>query len=565
MPARGKLGQILLEHTKLTGDQLDEVLALQKQTGRRLGEILIEKNYLRPDEVMKALSLQLGIPYYAEIPVSDIDPVLVNDIPINYAKQHEVLPIARDEESVTIVMSDPLNLSVIDDLRMILKARVKPAISSSVKIQDAINRVYEKQSQHQITALEEENLDELSVDLNEPIDLLDTSDEAPIIRLINQLLFRAVKEKASDVHIEPYERELSVRYRIDGILYEIYKPPKRFQGAVISRVKVMANLNIAEKRLPQDGRIRIKIAGKDVDIRVSVVPTSHGERVVMRLLDKSSVLLQLPELGFGGETLRKIRAIISKKHGIFLVCGPTGSGKSTTIYAALTEINSPELNIITVEDPVEYELKGIGQIQVNPKINLTFASGLRSILRQDPDIIMVGEIRDFETAEIAIQASLTGHLVLSTVHTNDAPGAITRLVDMGVEPFLVSSSILGVLAQRLIRLVCKDCGQPYTPSEADLLEIGLKPEDIQGKTLYKAIGCNKCTNTGYRGRKAIHELMIVSDDIRSMILQNVDATTIKKEAVKEGMLTLRDDGLSRVLSGETTIEEILRATQVDVV
>lgn len=563
-PARSKLGSILLEHTKLTEEQLDEVLAIQRETGKRLGEILIDKNYLRPEEVMKALSLQLGIPFYAEIPVADIDPTLVADIPINYAKQHDIIPIARDEDGVTVVMSDPMKLNVIDDLRLILKARIKPALSSPTKIQDAINRVYEKKSENKITALEEDNLDELSIDLSEPIDLLDTTDEAPIIRLINQLLFRAVKEKASDIHIEPYERELSIRYRIDGILYEIYKPPKRFQNAISSRVKVMANLNIAEKRLPQDGRIRIKIAGKDIDIRVSVVPTSHGERVVMRLLDKTSVLLRLPDLGFGGETLKKIQSIIHKKHGIFLVCGPTGSGKSTTIYACLSEINSPELNIITVEDPVEYELRGIGQIQVNPKINLTFASGLRSILRQDPDIIMVGEVRDLETAEIAIQASLTGHLVFSTIHTNDAPGSITRLVDMGVEPFLVSSSILAVLGQRLIRLVCKDCAQSYTPSNADLLEISLKPEDVKGKTIYKAVGCPKCTNTGYKGRKAIHELMLISDDVRSLILQNMDANTIKKQAVKEGMKTIRDDGISRVLSGETTIDEVLRATQVDI-
>lgn len=563
-PARSKLGTILLEHTKLTEQQLDEVLAIQRETGKRLGEILIDKNYLRPEEVMKALSLQLGIPFYTEIPVADIDPNLVTDIPINYAKQHDIIPIARDEEGVTVVMSDPMKLNVIDDLRLLLKMRIKPALSSPTKIQDAINRVYEKKSEDKITALEEENLEELSIDLTEPIDLLDTTDEAPIIRLINQLLFRAVKEKASDIHIEPYERELSIRYRIDGILYEIYKPPKRFQNSIGSRVKVMANLNIAERRLPQDGRIRIKIAGKDIDIRVSVVPTSHGERVVMRLLDKSSVLLRLPDLGFGGETLTKIQSIIHKKHGIFLVCGPTGSGKSTTIYACLSEINSSELNIITVEDPVEYELRGIGQIQVNPKINLTFASGLRSILRQDPDIIMVGEIRDFETAEIAIQASLTGHLVFSTIHTNDAPGAITRLVDMGVEPFLVSSSILAVLGQRLIRLVCKECAQSYTPSNADLLGIGLKPEDVQGKTIYKAVGCPKCTNTGYKGRKAIHELMIISDDIRSLILQNMDANTIKKQAVKEGMKTIRDDGVSRILKGETTIDEVLRATQVDI-
>lgn len=563
-PARGKLGSILLEHTKLTPEQLEEVLQIQRDTGKRLGEILIEKNLLRPDEVMKALSLQLGIPFFAEIPVADVDPILVADIPINYARQHEILPIAKDEEGVTVVMADPLKLNAIDDLRIILKTRIKPALASATKIHDAINKVYERKSEDKITALDEDNLDELNVDLNEPIDLLDTADEAPIIRLINQLMFRAVKEKASDIHIEPYERDLSIRFRIDGILYEVYKPPKRFQNSISSRVKVMANLNIAEKRLPQDGRIRIKIAGKDIDIRVSVVPTSHGERVVMRLLDKSSVLIRLPELGFGGDSLKKLQSIIHKKHGIFLVCGPTGSGKSTTIYASLSEINSPELNIITVEDPVEYELRGVGQIQVNPKINLTFATGLRSILRQDPDIIMVGEIRDLETAEISIQASLTGHLVFSTIHTNDAPGSITRLVDMGVEPFLVSSSILAVLAQRLIRVVCKDCAQSFTPSTADLLEIGLKPEDVVGKTIYKAVGCHKCANTGYKGRRAIHELMIISDDIRALILQNLDASTIKKQAVKEGMKTIREDGISRVLKGETTIEEVLRATQVDI-
>ncbi|MBI4043167.1 MAG: type II secretion system ATPase GspE [Deltaproteobacteria bacterium] len=564
MAFRGRLGQILLEHTSLNNAQLEEALQIQKETGERLGVILVSKGYITPEEVLRAMSIQVGVPYYAEIPASDIDAALVKNIPINFAKQHDVLPLFRDEEKVTVVVSDPLNFAVLDDLRLIFNCEIQPVLATKEKIQEAINRVYERKSQETISEISEESIEELSYEAEGPVDLLEaTEEEAPVIRLVNQLLFRAVKERASDIHIEPYERELSVRYRIDGVLYEIYTPPKRFQSSITSRIKVMANLNIAEKRLPQDGRIRIKIAGKEIDIRVSTIPTTHGERIVMRILDKSNVLLELPHLGFSPENLSAIKDIVARKHGIFLVTGPTGSGKSTTLYACLAHLNNVERNIITVEDPVEYQIKGIGQIPVNPKINMTFASGLRAILRQDPDVIMVGEIRDVETAEIAVQASLTGHLVLSTLHTNDAPGALTRLVDMQIEPFLVSSSILAVMAQRLVRRVCKQCHTEVIPSREECRQMGI--EYGLGKLkIYKAVGCENCIHTGYSGRSAIYEMMIITDNIRRLIAQNADASVIKKQAIGEGMKTLRDDGIRKVLEGVTTLEEVLRVTQVDI-
>ncbi len=415
--------------------------------------------------------------------------------------------------------------------------------------------------------LKTEDLDSLAHELEEPQDLLDAADdEAPIIRLVNSLMFQAVKERASDIHIEPFERELSVRFRVDGILREKIKPPKRFQKAIASRVKIMGSLNIAETRLPQDGRIRIKIAGRDVDIRLSTVPTSHGERIVMRLLDKSAVLLDMAEIGFSREQLDVMDSLIHRSHGIVLVTGPTGSGKTTTLYAALSKINTPDLNILTVEDPVEYQITGLGQVQVNPKIDLTFASGLRAFLRQDPDVIMVGEIRDLETAEIAIQASLTGHLVFSTVHTNDAPGAITRLIDMGVEPFLVASSLMGCLAQRLVRVLCKECREPYVPTDEELAEMQLTRIDMAdaGVThLHKAVGCSTCNDTGYRGRSGIYELMVISDDIRQQVLRKVDSNTIKKTAISQGMRTLLNDGANKVMAGITSSAELLSVTQED--
>jgi general secretion pathway protein E len=437
-------------------------------------------------------------------------------------------------------------------------------------IVDAINGIYDRavnEAEQLVGEMEAQDLQSLAHELEEPQDLLDVDDEAPIIRLVNSLLFRAAKERASDIHIEPMERELLVRFRIDGVLQEIIKPPKRYQNSIVSRVKVMGQLNIAEKRLPQDGRIRIKLAGRDIDIRLSTIPCTFGERIVMRLLDKNTTLLDLTDIGMGVDTMRGMDQVIRRSHGIILVTGPTGSGKTTTLYAALSRINTPDLNILTVEDPVEYQLRGISQMAINPKIGLSFAAGLRSFLRQDPDVIMVGEIRDRETAEIAIQASLTGHLVFSTVHTNDAASAITRLVDMGVEPFLVASSLMAVMAQRLVRRVCPHCRESYRPTAEELKEVALTPEAVAragNPTIYRAKGCDACGGTGYRGRTGIYELLLVDDDIRQLTLKNVDSSTIKRTGVQKGMLTLLDDGARKVLAGETTLAEVLSVTQEDI-
>ncbi|NBV51395.1 type II secretion system protein GspE, partial [bacterium] len=442
-----KIGEILLSQTSLTEDQLREALTIQKDKGGKLGEILIQKKFLQPNEITIALSLQMGIPYLKEIEVNAITPDWVQEIPISYARQMEVLPIAMDDLAVTVAISDPFNFQQLDDLRVLFQKEVRPVLCESRVILDAINRVYERVRQNIMSEISEEESEEFQYDLEEPVDLLEASEnDAPVIRFVNNLLFRAIKDKASDIHIEPYEKDMVVRLRIDGVLYDVARPPKGLHAGIASRIKLMGELDIAEKRLPQDGRIKIKIAGKDVDLRLSVIPTAHGERLVLRILDKSSVRLDLAVLGFDAETIKHINQLIHRKHGIILVTGPTGSGKTTSLYSCITRINSIERNIITVEDPIEYDLKGVAQIQVNPKIGLSFASGLRAILRQDPDVIMVGEIRDKETAEIAIQASLTGHLVFATIHTNDAPGAITRLIDMGVEPFLIASSLMAVLA-----------------------------------------------------------------------------------------------------------------------
>jgi general secretion pathway protein E len=427
---------------------------------------------------------------------------------------------------------------------------------------DAINRVYERVHQNIISDEIGEGTEEYEYDLDEPVDLLESSeDDAPIIRFVNNLLFRAIKDKASDIHIEPYDKDLVVRFRIDGVMYDVARPPKALAAGISSRIKLMGELDIAEKRLPQDGRINIKIGGKDVDLRLSVIPTAHGERLVLRILDKSSVRLDLSDLGFSESSITLINQLIHKKHGIFLVTGPTGSGKTTTLYACLTRINSIERNIITVEDPIEYDLKGVAQIQANPKIGLTFASGLRAILRQDPDVIMVGEIRDKETAEIAIQASLTGHLVFATIHTNDAPGATTRLIDMGVEPFLVSSSLLAVLAQRLVRKICTRCREYYVPQEVELNNLGLDPAVFSGKKIARARGCNECGGTGYKGRMVVHEMMLIDDDIRALIMEKSDSSIIKRAAVKKGMITLRQNGIEKVTNGCTTAVELVSVTQ----
>ncbi|HWV38971.1 MAG TPA: type II secretion system ATPase GspE [Vulgatibacter sp.] len=566
------LGEILRETAGLSAEKLTEALGRQAEHGGRLGEILVGMKAVTEDQVLRALALQLDLPFLEEIDERALDPELVRRIPINFAKQFKVIPLARRGRIVEIAVADPLDTAVLDQARLSLQGSLSPMVASTQTIVDAINSVFEKLS-HESDALgenlDDEDNDTLAQEVEEAPDLIDSGDdEAPIIRFVNWLLKRAVKERASDIHIEPFEKELVVRFRVDGVLKEVTKPSKRFQKAITSRIKIMGNLNIAETRLPQDGRIRIKIAGKEVDIRLSTVPTAWGESSVMRLLDKSNVLLNLEDIGFEREQLEIIDQLITRSHGIMLVTGPTGSGKTTTLYAALNKINQPDLKILTAEDPVEYQMKGVNQVAVQSKIGLTFASALRSFLRQDPDVILVGEIRDLETAEIAIQASLTGHLVLSTIHTNDAPSAITRLADMGVEPFLIASSLMGSMAQRLVRTLCKHCKQPYEPTKEELEEVGITPE-IMAKhgtgVLMRAVGCVECNGLGYHGRTGIYELMLIDDEIRQMILKNVDSNTIKKYAIEAGMMPLRQHGAVKVARGTTSAAEVLRVVQDDVV
>ncbi|ADO70986.1 type II secretion system ATPase GspE [Stigmatella aurantiaca] len=565
------LGEILQATASLSEEKLQEALGVQAEKGGRIGEVLVGLKAVSEEDVAKALGTQLDLPFLQRIFVDEVDPELVKKVPINFAKQAKLLPLALEDETVIIAVADPLDTAVLDNARLLLGQNISPRIALGSTIVDAINAVYDRsinEAEQLVDEMEEADLDSLAHELEEPKDLLDTDDEAPVIRLVNSILFRAAKERASDIHIEPMERELLVRFRVDGVLQEVIKPPKRYQNSIVSRVKVMGQLNIAEKRLPQDGRIRIKLAGRDIDIRLSTIPTTFGERIVMRLLDKTATLLDLAEIGMSQQTLAGMASVIKRSHGIILVTGPTGSGKTTTLYGALSKINTPDLNILTVEDPVEYQLKGIGQMAISPKIGLTFAQGLRSFLRQDPDVIMVGEIRDKETAEIAIQASLTGHLVLSTVHTNDAAGAVTRLVDMGVEPFLVASSLTAILAQRLVRRVCPDCRVPTSTEDHELKELSHTRASFKERygvdRIYKATGCPNCNRTGYRGRTGIYEFLLVDDDVRQLVLKNVDASTIKKSAMSKGMLTLLDDGARKVALGETTIAEVLSITQEDI-
>lgn len=561
-----RLGEILLKHTSLTVAQLEDALKIQEKEGGLLGEILVRKNMILPHEIMRALCVQIGLTFVEDLKPNEIDPNLVTNIPINYAKAKEILPIGKEKtpkgEALIVAVADPFNETFVDDLRVLTGHRIKLVVSTSMRVQDAINRVYERSTANLVGNIEGEFED--TYDLEGPIDILEaTEDDAPVIKFVNSLLFRAVKEKASDIHIEPFEKEFVVRFRVDGVLYDIIRQPKRAHAAIASRIKVMGTLDIAEKRLPQDGRIKIKIAGKDIDIRLSTVPTNYGERLVMRILEQTGTILELNQLGFSEKSCRMIEKLIFSKYGIILVTGPTGSGKSTTLSACLVKLNSSERNIMTVEDPIEYQINGINQVQVNTKIELTFARALRAFLRQNPDIIMVGEIRDKETAEIAINASLTGHLVLSTLHTNDASGAATRLIDMGVEPFLVASSLLGIVAQRLIRRVCMKCRQPHAPSEFEMQELGID-KIPEGAVLYKAVGCASCSQSGYSGRTVIHELLILDDQIRSHIVRRSDSNTIKKLAIENGMTTLREDGVAKVLNGLTTVDELMRATHAEV-
>jgi general secretion pathway protein E len=558
------LGYAHLEH-------INEALEFQKIHRKRIGEILMDLGYNEEDHILEALGKQFDITFDRSI-LSQVDSSLTTKVPVNFIREYHMVPYRQNGAMFYVAINDPVNLLPLDDLRLLLGGPVMPILCRKAEIQAVIDSYFDQQGENaadmidnMVLSDDENDVPQMLDALESERDLLDLANEAPIIKLINLLISGAVKERASDIHIEPFEREVRVRYRIDGVLYEKFTVPKSQQAAIASRIKIMANLNIAEHRLPQDGRIKIRLSGKEIDIRVSVVPIAHGERVVMRILEKGAFLFSLEELGMDQRDFKLVDRLISSSHGIILVTGPTGSGKSTTLYAALQRVNSPELNIITVEDPIEYQMTGIGQIQVRPKIGLTFATGMRHILRQDPDVILVGEIRDLETADMAIQASLTGHLVFSTLHTNDSAGAITRLVNMGIEAFLVSSSTIAIMAQRLVRRTCEHCKEAYTPDPASLVELGVSLEDVGDRPVYRGRGCEHCQGRGYLGRTGIFELLVMTPHIQDITLKGVDSNVIKREARKHGMRTLREDGATKVLKGISTIEEVLRVTREDMV
>lgn len=563
------LGQLLVENKTISETQLQEVLEEQREAGgnKKIGEILIDKEYVSQEDMLRTLAKQLDLPYYDRLPTNDIDPALVDSIPIQFCRDNKVLPIAKDDFNVTVAVADPLNIFPIDDLRLILSTNINMIVSPPAVIEGSINTVFERANDASQKVIDELNVPEMGEDqdLDETRDLLESSDdEKPIIRLVNSLLARAVKERASDIHIEPFENEVLVRFRIDGMLQDKTSVPKRHAGSLASRIKIIGKLNIAEKRVPQDGRITIKVAGKDIDVRLSILPVAHGERIVMRLLDKSSGGKRLDQMGLEEDVYQHFTRLCEQKHGIILVTGPTGSGKSTLLYAALMHINTPDINILTIEDPVEYQVQGVGQIEVKDKVGMTFASGLRAILRQDPDVIMIGEIRDAETARIAVQASITGHLVLSTLHTNDTATTVTRLMDFGIQPFQLSSAVLGIAATRLLRKLCTNCREGYDPSAAELHLMGINREQLAGRKIFRpGAGCDKCVSLGYTGRMGVYELLVFDDEIRQLILMNQDAKAIKKLAVDKGMGTLRDAAIQKVLKGETSLEEALRKTQTE--
>ncbi|PNU19839.1 type II secretion system protein GspE [Geothermobacter hydrogeniphilus] len=557
-----RLGELLQQQFGIEAETIAAALEVQAEQNGRLGDILSERFGLSGKILGAALAKQFNLPFFETLPEPTGVGELIERLPLGYVREQRIFPLEQDKGRLLLAVADPGNGKAVNDLVALTGNQVEICLATEEEILAAVNRAYEQQA---------DKTDNLAPDIGssddglepqlEPADLLDTSDEAPIIRFVNSLLTKAYRERASDIHLEPFETELVVRYRIDGILYEVLRPPQRAHAAIISRLKIMAGLDIAEKRLPQDGRFRVRIAGKDLDVRVSSLPTAFGERLVLRLLEKSSSVLDLADIGMDRKLLQQLGGLITQPHGIFLVTGPTGSGKTTTLYAALTRLNNREKNIITVEDPIEYQLTGISQIQVNPKIDLTFAAGLRSILRQDPDIIMVGEIRDGETAEIAVQSALTGHMVFSTLHTNDAAGALTRLTEMGIEPFLAASSISGILAQRLVRRLCPHCRQAYTPTPEVLAEIGSGISLPPKVKFYQGRGCDECLQIGYRGRTGIYELLVMDDRIRDLLMQGKDATSIRHAAQQAGMLSLRHSGLNKVLAGETSLEEVLRVTQ----
>ena len=549
---------------EIIGRRYPEVMGrieeLKGKNGRNTEDILLKTDVLKDSPALDVLSEFYGVEKVESIPEDDIDYELIKQFPISFAKRFRILPINKDNGTLKVVFAPPQELYALDEVRSRFNCSLETYITLERVLTDSINRVYE-QGKDVVSEDINEGSGLSDMEFTEPQDLIEAEDEAPIIKFINTLLFQAVREHASDIHIECFEKEVLVRFRKDGILHDVTKVPKTVQSSVISRVKIMSELDIAERRKPQDGSIRLKIGGRDIDVRVSTVPTSWGESVVMRLLYRSSVLMSFEQLGLEGTKLETVESLIKRPHGIILVTGPTGSGKTTSLYAALQRINLPDKKIITIEDPVEYQIQGINQIQVNTKVELTFANGLRSILRQDPDVILVGEIRDRETADISMNASLTGHLVFSTLHTNDSVSAVTRLADMGVESFLIASTLSAVIAQRLVRILCVQCREQYVPIDEELGRIGLAREACPEGKIYRAKGCQECMETGFSGRIAIFEILLIDDELKNTILTHPDSSTLKEKALRSGLITLRMDGADKVAKGITSIDEVLRVTE----
>jgi type IV pilus assembly protein PilB len=584
-----RIGELLLKEKRITAEQLQEALNYQRQHGGKLGFNLIKLGYVKDDEITALLSKQYGVPSIA-LGQFDVDATVVKLVPAETAQKYQIIPLSRSGATLTIAMTDPTNVFAMDDIKFMTGYNVEPVVASEIAVVEAITKYYGKTNGNVggasgnggpsgPSALEiaSKALDDMpsladgsDVEVLEEFEeisaeaLAKQGEEAPVIKLVNVILMSAIQKGASDIHIEPYEKELRVRYRIDGILYNIMQPPMKFRDAITSRIKIMSKLDIAEKRLPQDGRIKIRFQDggemRDIDFRVSCLPTLFGEKIVLRLLDKTKLMLDMTKLGFESESLQKFEVAISKPWGMVLVTGPTGSGKTNTLYSSIARINTPETNIMTAEDPVEFNLMGVNQVQVRENIGLNFAAALRSFLRQDPNIILVGEIRDFETAEIAVKAALTGHLVLSTLHTNDAPSTINRLMNMGIEPFLVASSLNLVCAQRLVRRICKNCTEPDPTPPPALMQAGFSAEDAKKVVPNRGKGCEKCNNTGYKGRVGLYEVMEITEEIRELVLVGASALELRRKAVEEGMLTLRSSGLRKVKEGVTTIEEIVRET-----
>ena len=559
------LSEILLASGKISNEKLEKVISAQPHNTEGLAQRLVDLGLISETVLLETLSEHLEIPFVSLKEFSQ-QTVMLDNLSEKFMRQYKFIPLSLEDNILTIAISNPYDLYACDAVKMVTNYEVRINLAREEEILDAVGKLFNTDTSSMGRIIEDigKDTDDLSLDDEGDVDhLKDLASEAPVIRLVNLLITRAIELRASDIHLEPFEGDFKVRYRVDGVLHDVEAPPTRLQAAVISRIKIMAKLNIAERRLPQDGRIKLRVLGKEIDFRVSTLPTMFGESVVLRILDRESVILDLEQLGFPGYDLTKFRDLIHRPYGIILVTGPTGSGKTTTLYAALNEINSPEKKIITVEDPIEYQLGGVNQVQVKASIDLSFANVLRSILRQDPDIIMIGEIRDAETAEIAIHSALTGHLVFSTLHTNDAAGAVTRLLEMGMENYLISSSMLGILAQRLVRVICPECKEVYTPEMGVMEELGVDQAQAKDLPIYKGAGCEKCAQTGFRGRRGIYELLMVNDDIRELILDKAASNVIKTKGRSNGMKTLREAGWDKVRSGMTTVSEVLRVTQVE--